>query len=57
MKGRLTGPAGRGEEVEFLVDTGATLLVVPRDLADRLELTPVRSQRVVIAVASVMSGL
>ncbi len=49
VKGRLTGLTGRGEEVEFLVDTGATLLVVPRDLAERLELTPIRSQRVVIA--------
>lgn len=49
VKGRLTGPGGQSEEVEFLVDTGATLLVVPRDLAERLELTPTRSQRVVIA--------
>lgn len=49
VKGRLTGTAGRNEEVEFLVDTGATLLVVPRDLAGRLGLTPTRSQRVVIA--------
>ena len=49
VKGFLTGPAGRKEEVDFLVDTGATLVVVPRPLAERLALTPTRSQRVVIA--------
>ena len=48
MRGRLTGPTNRSEEVEFLVDTGATLLVVPQSLADRLELMASRSQRVVI---------
>ena len=48
VKGHLTGPTGRKEEVEFLVDTGATL-VVPRSLAERLELKSARSQRVVIA--------
>ena len=49
VKGFLTGPAGRKGEVDFLVDTGATLVVVPRSLAERLALTPTRSQRVVIA--------
>ena len=49
VKGHLTGPTGRVEEVEFLVDTGATLNVVPRSLAERLELKPARTQRVVIA--------
>jgi len=49
VKGQLTGPTGRVEEVELLVDTGATLSVVPRSLAERLELKPSRSQRVVIA--------
>jgi aspartyl protease family protein len=49
VKGHLTGPTGRVEEVELLVDTGATLSVVPRSLAERLELKPTRSQRVVIA--------
>jgi predicted aspartyl protease len=49
VKGHLTGPTGRVEEVEFLVDTSATLTVVPRPLAERLELNAVRSQRVVIA--------
>lgn len=48
-KGSLTGPTGRKEETEFLVDTGATLLVVPRPMAERLALTPTRSQRIVIA--------
>jgi len=49
VKGHLTGPTGRVEEVEFLVDTGATLSVVPQSLADKLELKSTRSQRVVIA--------
>lgn len=40
---RLTGPTGRSEEVELLVDTGATFLVVPRTLADRLGLRPTRT--------------
>jgi len=35
VAGRLTGPTGHGEDVELLVDTGATLIVVPRDLAER----------------------
>ncbi|MBI4271310.1 MAG: retroviral-like aspartic protease family protein [Candidatus Rokubacteria bacterium] len=39
----LTGPTGRGETVEVLVDTGATFLVVPRALAERLDLSPVRT--------------
>jgi predicted aspartyl protease len=34
VRGRLTGPTGRSEDAEFLVDTGATLLVVPRSLAE-----------------------
>jgi predicted aspartyl protease len=48
VKGRLTGPTRRVEEVELLVHTG-TLSVVPRLLAEKLELQPTRSQRVVIA--------
>ena len=35
---RLTGPTGRSEETELFVDTGASLVVVPRSLADRLYL-------------------
>ncbi|MBI3626360.1 MAG: aspartyl protease family protein [Candidatus Rokubacteria bacterium] len=49
VKGRLTGPAGPSEEVDLLVDTGATLLVVPRPLADRLGLTATRSQPIIMA--------
>ena len=33
LRGRLTGPRGRSEDAELLVDTGATLLVVPRSWA------------------------
>ena len=57
VRGSLTGPTGRKEETEFLVDTGATcgersrttLLVVPRPMAERLALIPGRSHRVRIA--------
>jgi len=60
VKGSLTGPTGRKEEAELLVDTGATcgersrttLLVVPRPMAERLALLPTRSQRVRIAGGS-----
>ena len=43
---RLVGPTGRTATLDLLVDTGATLLVVPRSLADRLELATLRSQAV-----------
>lgn len=46
---RLTGPTGASQEVELLVDTGATLLVVPEDLAGRLGLVARRRHQVVIA--------
>lgn len=49
VRARLTGPTGRSEEVDLLVDTGATLLVVARELADRLALEARRQQAVVIA--------
>lgn len=49
VSGRLTGPTGRSEAVELLVDTGATLLVIPRSMAERLEIASLRSQPVVIA--------
>ena len=42
VSARLSGPTGRSESVELLVDTRATFLVVPRTLADRLELRPTR---------------
>ena len=40
VSARLTGPTGRSESTELLVDTGATFLVVPGELAERLELRP-----------------
>ena len=49
VSGRLVGPTGRAEDLEFLVDTGATLVVVPRPVADRLGLLPVRQHTVVLA--------
>ena len=49
VRGRLTGPTGLSEDAELLVDTGATLLMVPRSLAERLELVTRRSQPVLIA--------
>lgn len=49
VRGRLTGPTGRTEEGDLRVDTGATLLVIPRVMADRPALVPGRSHPVVIA--------
>lgn len=49
VRGRLTGPTGGSEEIDLLVDTGATLLVVPGALAERLALAASWSQPVVIA--------
>ena len=46
---RLTGPTGHSEELELLVDTGSTLLALPRLLAERLDLEVERQQSVVIA--------
>jgi clan AA aspartic protease len=43
---RLTGPTGRTAMIDVLVDTGATLLVVPRPIADELELAAQRQQAV-----------
>lgn len=40
---RVTGPTGRSEVLELLVDTGATFVVVPRELAKRLELRSTRT--------------
>jgi predicted aspartyl protease len=49
VRGRLTGPTGHNEDVDLLVGTGATLLVVPQPLAERLGLAARRSQPVLIA--------
>lgn len=49
VRGRLTGPTSRSEDAELLVDTGATLLVVPRAMAGRLDLVARRTQPVLIA--------
>jgi len=46
---RLTGPTGRGEDAEFLIDAGSTLLGLPRALADRLELVAQDNRRVMLA--------
>lgn len=40
---RLTGPTGRSEQLALMVDTGATFVVVPQAIADRLELRPTRT--------------
>jgi clan AA aspartic protease len=44
VSARLTGPTGRTEAVDLHVDTGATFLVVPRALAERLDLRPIRTR-------------
>jgi len=52
---RLTGPTGRSEETELFVDTGATLVVLPRSLADRLEL--VVKRRLPVSLAGGAEGM
>jgi len=46
---RLTGPTGETEGLELLVDTGATFVMVPRPLAERLALRPTRTCPLLIA--------
>ena len=46
---RFTGPTGHSEETELLVDTGSTLVALPRELAERLDLVVNRHQRVMVA--------
>src|SRR3989442_9955778 len=43
---RVTGPTGRTATIDVLVDTGTTLLVVPRPIADELGLITERHQPV-----------
>ena len=43
VPGRLIGPSGHSESLDLLVDTGATFLVVPRSIAERLGLHPTRT--------------
>jgi predicted aspartyl protease len=45
----LTGPTGLTEAVDLFVDTGASLIVIPRWLAERLELVVRRHQLVSLA--------
>ena len=45
----LTGPTGCSEEADLLVDTGSTLVALPRALAERLELQTERQARVMVA--------
>jgi clan AA aspartic protease len=49
VSARLTGPTGQTATFDMLVDTGATLLVVPQPLAFDLGLVPSRTQAVVLA--------
>ena len=49
VNARLTGPTGETVEIDLLVDTGATLVVVPAGLAAQLGLQARRTQTVVIA--------
>ena len=47
--GDLIGPTGLTETLELLVDTGATFLAVPRTVAERLALVPMRVASIQIA--------
>ncbi len=46
---RVAGPTGYTEEVELLVDRGATFLVLPQTVAERLELRPTRTCSILTA--------
>ena len=46
---KLTGPTAIAETVSLLVDTGATFLTIPHSLAERLQLQPRRTLRIVAA--------
>jgi predicted aspartyl protease len=40
VRGVLTGPTGISESLDLFVDTGSTLIVLPPDVAERLQLRP-----------------
>ncbi|HEV8141502.1 MAG TPA: retroviral-like aspartic protease family protein [Methylomirabilota bacterium] len=43
---RVIGPTGISEMVDLFVDTGATLIILPRAIAERLELRPTQTCQV-----------
>ncbi|HEY7519408.1 MAG TPA: aspartyl protease family protein [Methylomirabilota bacterium] len=47
--GKITGEGERTEDVDLLVDTGATYLTLPADVARRLGLRTLRDQPIVTA--------
>lgn len=42
IEGTVVGPAGKGEAVRFLVDSGATYSLLPKSIWETIELTPKR---------------
>ena len=46
---RLTGPTGSSEDLPLFVDTGSTLIVLPRSVAERLGLQPLGTYPVELA--------
>ena len=46
---RVVGPTGLSETLDLFVDTGATLVILPRAIADRLELHPTQTCPVELA--------
>ena len=46
---RIIGPTGISETLDLFVDTGATLVVLPRAIADRLGLRSTQTAHVQIA--------
>ena len=49
MHGKVTGEGDRTEDIELVVDTGATYLTLPADVARRLGLRTLREQPIVTA--------
>jgi clan AA aspartic protease len=46
---RVIGPTGVSEMLDLFVDTGATLIILPRAIAERLELRPTQTCQVQLA--------
>ena len=40
VRAKLTGPQGKSEELDLLVDTGSFHMILPKALAERLEVIP-----------------
>jgi aspartyl protease family protein len=49
IQGQVKGPGGKQADVEFLVDSGATYSVLPKEVWEQLDLKPKRKMRFTLA--------